>query len=260
MFGPENFPKINYSSYRYIKMEIRYSSYTSKGLVRDHNEDSLICKSGDGRHMFAVADGMGGHFGGEIASGLLTEQLGEAWDSCAVSDKSFEETTEMIKTTVANANEEIYSKYSSEGKICGTTLALVTVIGNVISFMNTGDTRIYSLNGLRLRQESVDHVYYEVLKRSNPKAAELIRNDPVGSRLTSAIGSSAEYKLDIKTRPVTKETLFICSDGVYKFMPEHRMKMILMLNGKRTEKLVSGYIEKKGARDNYTFLRIDIDP
>lgn len=239
-------------------MDIRYVSHTSKGLVRENNEDSLITRVGSDKALFAVADGMGGCFGGEIASTLLIDRLGECWEKTARKSVNTDNYFEDIKLAIRGANDDIYSRYSLKGEICGTTLVLIAISGNVMMLMNIGDSRCYSLYGLNLRRETIDHVYIEDERRKkNGKDLYDVMKSGKKDFLTSAVGCNAMYKFDLKTMPLKKGRFFLCSDGVYKYVPD----IIIgyhMLHYSYAQRAISKWVEAKGAGDNYTYILIDI--
>lgn len=239
-------------------MIISYKNISETGLVRKLNEDSHLERKEGKRALFVVADGMGGHFGGEIASARVIEKLTECWENVIRTNSPFNVVTESIKSSVRAANDEIYAEYSSKGKICGTTLALVAVIDDVVLIMNIGDSRIYSAYKGGLKQESTDHVYIEEEKRKNAAAEKELRNSALSERLTSAVGCYTNYKLDMKTEPLRDTQYIICSDGVYKFMSDPDLARAMKKKPDEVLQYIKTNVEKAGARDNFTFTRIDI--
>lgn len=236
-------------------MKIDASYFSSKGLQRENNEDSYLSLTDGSSGIFVVADGMGGHFGGEIASNMLVSQLNETWGTLKRSDGSMPDYYEIIsslKNAIRLINDEIYNAYSKQGNYCGTTFALIAVCCDNILFMNAGDTRIYSCRGTKLSVESIDHVYCEEEKLKGTTSSDMKHADQV----TSAIGISQDYKLDIKSRPVRSGKFLICSDGVYKYMSE--IQIFTAMNCKNINDYIVKKVTSKKAKDNYTYILIKI--
>ncbi len=132
---------------------------TDNGLVRDHNEDSvLINKNLNGDHLVLVADGMGGHRAGDIASKMATDSIGKAW----VKNEGFSDRTEALKWLNAmfmNINSSIL-EYATENKDClgmGTTLTVALVFSDYTVIGHVGDSRCYVLTKKSMHQITSDH-------------------------------------------------------------------------------------------------------
>lgn len=238
-------------------MKITVHSNSLVGLKRENNEDSYFYDIRENMAVFAVADGMGGHFGGEIASNCLIDKIKECWQNTNGNTET-EKVIEDIRAAISAANEEIYNLYSSSGKICGTTIALMAVINDSMFFLNVGDTRIYSFIKLKLRTESTDHVFYEEeIRKKRPSLR--ISDKKYGERLTSAIGTSPKYKMDIKRCSIKYGRYLICSDGVYKFMSEFELFCSMIKSPEKSGKYIENCVSNHGAGDNYSYISIAID-
>lgn len=177
---------------------------------RDHNEDSVLHETlSDGRILLAVADGMGGHAAGEVASRLALDVLHEALDE----GKDLGEAVEL-------ANRQVFRKASSDvgKKGMGTTLVAMLVDGDEYRIANVGDSRAYLLGGDdEVRQLSDDHSYVaEAMKRG--QSEEEARESRWKDALTRSIGTDAEVEVDV-FGPFTAEsgtTVLLCSDGLFK--------------------------------------------
>ena len=168
-------------------MIIDFSYYTYRGKVRQKNEDSIFAAADGDLGIFAVADGMGGHYGGEIAGSRLTAALKDRWDSFLLSETDFEMAKEGLKETVSLVNGQLYAEYAAKGRMCGTTAAILFVYGNKYAAINSGDSRIYSCHSMRLRQESMDQTAGNLFSETDEKSS---------GKLISAVGCHAD-KLDI---------------------------------------------------------------
>lgn len=238
-------------------MNIGFSEFTSQGAVRDNNQDSILAISEGYYGLFVVADGMGGHFGGEIASSCLVDELKKWWDTFVANKSDFENCCEDIKKIMTDVNRSIYTEYSQSGKICGTTVALVFLYEDKYLLLNVGDSRVYSLEKGKFRQESVDHVFSAEAKLKGDLTEAEINEHRNKNKLTSAIGCKESFKMNVRTAPLTDRVFFICSDGVYKYCDESSVKKAM--RQRSTEKALSFIkqrVETGGAGDNFSFIRI----
>lgn len=239
-------------------MTITFSEFTSAGLVRKNNQDSILSATKDNFGLFAVADGMGGHFGGEIASGRLIDALKKWWTEFIANPAKFDVCITEIKSVITDVNCSIYNEFSKTGKICGTTLALVLIYEDKYLLINIGDSRIYSLRKKVFSQESVDHVFSKEAKLSGKLTDEEINIHKNKNKLTSAIGCKEKFKMNVKTAPLNASSFFICSDGVYKFCSENDIKrFIKCTDPNKFKKNVQMVVERNGTNDNYSYIKIN---
>lgn len=252
----------SYKLTEYLKkendMNISFSQYTSAGLVRQNNEDSLFAAENDRCALFAVADGMGGHFGGELASGCMTEALGQWWKDFERSPIEFKDCAESLRQVITEVNEKLYSKYSLKGQTCGTTIALLMIYADRYILMNAGDSRVYCMRRGKVIKESVDHVFAAEARMAGEMTESEINSHKNKDKLTSAIGCRAEFKLNVKTAPLTENSsFFICSDGVYKYCSEKDIKKFISIKDHTgTKAAVKALVEENGARDNFSYIKI----
>lgn len=238
-------------------MEITFSQFTSTGLVRKNNQDSLLSVKNGEFGLFAVADGMGGHFGGEIASGRLIEALSKWWDNFITAPIEFDKCVDVIKTIITEVNDSIYNEFSKNGKICGTTIALILIYSNKYLLINAGDSRVYCMKKRKIVQESVDHVFSAEAKISGKLTDEEINSHKNKNKLTSAVGCKETFKMNVKTAPLDNCAFFICSDGVYKYCNEKNIRRFLLCNDTtKLEKNVQNVVDGNGANDNYSYIKI----
>ena len=223
---------------------IKPGSFSSVGSVRSINQDSLFSAVNGESGLFAVADGMGGHYHGEIASCMLTEAFSEWWSTFIVSFPDFMTCYEDIKKVINDVNEKIYEDFSSRDMLCGTTISLLFIHEGNVMIADVGDTHIYKTASRGLMLESTDHT-----EKSNDEHG----------KLTSAVGCCKSFSMSIKTAPVEKCSYLICSDGVYKHCSEKDMVRLLKIkNFSEFREKLCGIVDEAGASDNYSFIRIDI--
>ena len=183
---------------------------------RPYQEDSVLTRTfEDGRVLVAVADGMGGHAAGDIASALAMESLVEALEGGQTLRDGFE-----------LANSRVHTKSQEPGKQgMGTTLVAALVNGGEYEVANVGDSRAYLLTNDGIRQISEDHSFVaEAVKRG--QALEEAMASRFKDALTRSIGIDSAVKVDsFGPFPVEEDTaLLLCSDGLYKVMESDRVR------------------------------------
>lgn len=213
---------------------------------RPYQEDSvLVQKLSDGRLLVAVADGMGGHAAGEVASALALETLVTALEDGIGIDKAVE-----------MANREVHDKAKDPGKHgMGTTLTAALVDDGEFMVANVGDSRGYLISDAGIRQLTEDHSFVaEAMKRGQSEAEAM--NTPYRDALTRSIGTSADVEVDVfGPFPVEDDTaLLLCSDGLYKTLDDGDLRRIYVESGSprgAAQTLVSSALEN-GSDDNIT--------
>ena len=194
-----------------IDQDIRYGCLTDIGQVREHNEDSLLAES----PLFVVADGMGGHAAGEVASEIAIESMRK--NAPRVAD------CEALAGAVETANQEII-KAALEGKGkegMGTTMTAAVIEGNRLCLAQVGDSRAYLLHNGRLQQITRDHsLMADLIEQGQITPAEA-RVHPNRSLITRALGNDPEmfadqYEIDIEEG----DRLLLCSDGLSSMLTD----------------------------------------
>ncbi|MCD7730011.1 MAG: serine/threonine-protein phosphatase, partial [Oscillospiraceae bacterium] len=232
-------------------MNIEYIKYSDTGLVRQVNQDRIFAVSGKDCGLYVVADGIGGHFCGEIASSKLINAFDCWWKEFSEEKSEFHRCADELKEIILRINSEIYNEFSAKGKLCGTTVALLFICGGKYVIINIGDSRIYTLRGGKLNKETVDHTILAEAKIRGKQPSKDAKD-----RLTSAVGCQKELKMSIKTASVRASPFFICSDGVYKYVSGRDIvKFMQKRNLDGAERLCNRIIGN-GAGDNYSFILV----
>ena len=185
---------------------ITYGAVTHVGQVRTGNEDSLLADN----NVFMVADGMGGHNAGEVASLMAVEHLREAASGIIAE-------TDLVQALV-HANEVIYAESMTNHLHhgMGTTLAAMVVLdNNSIVVAHVGDSRVYMWHEKALTRLSKDHSYVQELVDEGIVSIEEARTHPRRNIVTRALGIDAEVDVEANTFPVTVGAWYVlCSDGL----------------------------------------------
>lgn len=248
--------------------------YTDMGLVRTNNEDSFYLNKL--QNLFIVADGMGGHNAGEIASSKTIEIISENFNKYCQNDKSytkqikklfdsqFSTVENILKELVIEANKEIYfdslSNYETTGM--GTTLELLTIDEENYYLAHVGDSRIYLLRDSRLIQLTTDHSLVQGLVDKNLLATQDVKNNPYSHILTNAIGIQPDFFIDLIKEPYQdKDKILMCSDGLTDMVSDENIKFILGIPDLSLEsraELLIDTAKRNDGIDNITLILLDI--
>lgn len=187
---------------------------------RDVNEDSTLCRQQEGTLLAAVADGLGGHGGGEIASSTALSAL-EA--SLPRLNPPAEET---LRTVCADLNLAVLAKQTEQLKM-KTTLAMALTDGKTLAFLHVGDSRVYYFHNGEIAYQSSDHSVSQLAVLANEITREQIRFHEDRSRLLRSLGSEGSAAPEIQIlpgAPVSGDALLLCTDGFWEYVLEKEMQ------------------------------------
>ncbi len=226
------------------------------GKQRELQEDSIYIDKEE--KLFIVADGMGGHNAGEVASNLAVSLIPEKYKK--LKEKSLKY---ALNESLKYANSKIYqqARKNKEQQGMGTTVVLITFYDGQYFICNVGDSRCYLLRKKKLTQITEDHSYvYEQYKKGLISKEEM-KKSPYKNVITRAVGVEEEVKADFFIGDVKEGDIFLlCSDGLHSMLNDKEIKKILQ---KRTslkhkvEKLIKE-ANKKGGEDNISVILIKI--
>lgn len=243
------------------RLRWRHAARTDVGRIRAHNEDAWLAVPEAGA--FAVADGLGGHAGGEVASELAVRLLADALGASGP-DRSPRDARETLLAGLRAANrairEEAYRDPSLRGM--GTTVtALLLADDEAFVIGHVGDSRAYRLRDGSLERLTRDHTVVQQLVDRGRLTDEQARLHPRSSVLTRALGIEREVETELYDGRVRAGDRFLlCSDGLTAMLPEDRVRQLLEEAGEPTavaERLVAAANEAGGA-DNITVLVLDV--
>lgn len=235
-------------------LSLSYGYGTDRGLRRELNEDSFIASD----PVFAVADGMGGHEAGEIASGMCVRALA-AMPQLATGERSV--TAAVIQQYLVKADTSIRE---ATGARAGTTLTGVVVVEQMGMpywlVMNIGDSRTYRLSQGQFAQVSVDHSEVQELVDAGEITPEEATVHPRRHVVTRALGTGDETEADYWLLPVEEgDRILVCSDGLNAELTDEHMFRILSTVG-HPQDAVDALIQaalRNGGRDNVTVIVVD---
>lgn len=243
-------------------MKLIYSGICDIGMKREKNQDSIFMCSKKEMSLFVVADGMGGHTGGEIASGMITAGF-QNWAKNFEEnffDGNFSKMMKALENRLEEINREIYQKFN-QTQICGSTCVLLFVYRENYGIINIGDSRIYKKDGWKIKSVMKDDVWEnrtDVKERFSNR--EIINHANYG-KLLQAVGIAENISLASKTDLLKKgDSFLLCSDGLYKFCQEKDMRKIVRgMNESNMEESVKKMVEKcyeAGAKDNISVIAV----
>ena len=203
---------------------------TDPGKVRTHNEDSVVILTNkNGESLMIVADGMGGHRSGEIASSRVVSHVGKI-----VSDKESlgtkEEAKEWMKTVISESNVLIY-KYTIDNPDSmgmGTTIVMSLVSKEFLLFGNIGDSSGYVLKNNHLHKITIDHTLVNLLVKSGELTEEEAREHPRRNVLMRALGTNMSVEMDIFDVETDVDGILLCSDGLTNMLKDDQITKVLL--------------------------------
>ncbi|MFM6928041.1 MAG: Stp1/IreP family PP2C-type Ser/Thr phosphatase [Bdellovibrio sp.] len=229
---------------------------TDKGLRRDSNQDSCLVNKELG--LFIVADGMGGHSGGEVASSMAVETVEEIMLQPQAATKS---PREMIQLSYEEASRRIFDKAAKERPELagmGTTMVLAYLRGKYLYVGNVGDSRCYMFKRPHLWQITEDHSLINEQLRAGVMSEEQVLQFVGRNVITRSVGYERETYPDIIEREVSPGEMFlICSDGLSSLVEDKKISEIL--NQNTPDKIVKACVEQalaNGGDDNVTVMLI----
>lgn len=227
---------------------MRVCQRTHQGLVRSSNQDCLLV---DGC-VYGVADGMGGHQGGETASRVAVQVLKNALRGKLPDRRALEMGMEA-------ANRRIFemARHDSALNGMGTTVTLLWEDGERILVGHVGDSRAYRLRAGELRQMTQDHSIVAELLRNNVITAEMARSHPYRNVITRAVGVDPAVTPDVSCEDKRAgDVWLVCSDGLYNMVPDDVLKKTLE-ESENDERAADRLLElalEAGGTDNITFV------
>ena len=247
------------------KLSIIFGAATNVGRVREENQDTHgIFPPGakedslpKGR-LFVVADGMGGHKGGRVASELAVKTIGSAY---------FSDASESVQESLANAiraaNEAVYFAGSRNPALngMGTTCVAVVVKGSSVYVAHIGDSRVYHVTRERIVQMTEDHSAVAEMQRKGILTAEEARNHPERSVLYRALGTKLEAEIDVQPELTIRdeEWFVLCSDGLSNMVADSEIHEIVVAHPPKSacDQLID-LANERGGFDNITAVVVQV--
>ena len=223
---------------------------TDAGRVRSHNEDSVtIVKNGAGEHLMMVADGMGGHRAGEIASSMVVTHLGSRFSNINTIGTKIDAINwlnENINTI--NTNIIKYTEENPESTGMGTTIVLALLTNDFLIFGNIGDSSGFVFKNKKLHKITKDHTLVNLLVEAGELKEEEALNHPKKNVLMKALGTEGKQTLDIFEVDKNVDAIMLCSDGLTNMLTIEQIEKVLNDDELKIEDKLIKIIRKCNAR------------
>jgi protein phosphatase len=231
---------------------------TDTGLVRDHNEDYFSCMNMRESTLFVVADGMGGHEAGEIASRLAVETACKEVQDGAKGEYDHQK---LLEKAVQRANIEVIREGEIKGSNMGTTLTLALMLQDRAYIASVGDSRTYWIENGSITQITEDHSLVAKLVSAGKLTKEEARNHPKSNLLYRTIGTDENVKVDTFHVELKKGgSLLLCTDGLWGEVTDEDMHRVCALE-KDLRAACSRLIQlanDNGGKDNITAIVVRV--
>ena len=208
-------------------MKIYYQ--TDPGKVRSHNEDSVtIVKNLNNEYMMVVADGMGGHKAGEVASSLAVNELGKRFSELS-SIGTKEEAVVWLKEIIDEVNVKIlkYAEEHVDAAGLGTTCVCAIYTKDFLLFGNVGDSSGFVLKSNKLYKVTKDHTLVNLLLENGELTESAAKTHPQKNVLMKALGAAEKIEMDIFDVETTVDGIFLCSDGITNMLTVEQIEKVL---------------------------------
>jgi PPM family protein phosphatase len=253
-------------------MKITYKAVSDVGRKRKGNEDSLFVNPE--QHLFVVADGMGGHAAGEIASKVAVDSINEfvcltggdeeiTWPFGLDENISYD--GNRLKTAIRYANRKVLeaTKEKSEYEGMATTVAAVLVDGDSGNIGHVGDSRVYLMRDGEITQLTSDHSWVNEQIQSGVISPDQARTHPLRNVVTRALGGKPDLQVDMQLHKIKSgDVLLLCSDGLTTMITDEEISRLVGDAGRDVDKAAQSLVTSanaKGGEDNITVLLLRFD-
>lgn len=208
-----------------------------RGQVRENNEDSLGAvklsqaseDSAQSVGLYVVADGMGGHNAGEVASKLAVRTAIREFMADMTNNDMPDNYQKWLKSAAAIANEMVHSKSQADHVEMGTTLVMAVVVGDDVHIVNVGDSRAYLISHEGIRQITKDHTFVQKLVEAGAITQQQAADHPHRNILTQAVGTHERVTIDLYSEKLQENNyLLLCSDGLWDELKDDQIWKIVM--------------------------------
>lgn len=240
---------------------MEYYYMTDPGKVRDHNEDSVIIAENLNKEiLMAVADGMGGHNAGEIASSIAISHIGKRFkEISSVGNK--EDAINWLQETVSEINVLIY-KYTDEhpeSTGMGTTFVVTILTKDFLLYGNIGDSSGFAVRKEKIHKITMDHTLVNMLVKSGELTEEEAKDHPRKNVLMKALGATTSVDMDIFDVETDIDGILLCSDGLTNMLDHEQILKVLtedLTVKEKVEKLIYK-ANNRGGNDNISIAYLE---
>ena len=254
-----------------MALKLRYAGNTHVGIKRSHNEDNLAIHSEE--NLYMVADGMGGHASGEVASQMAVETVADfyrdtskdediTWPYKMEKGRKYEEN--RLSAGIKLANLRIYETASQNAaqRGMGTTIVVLAFAGNSAFLGHVGDSRIYRLRGEAMELVTEDHSLLNDYIKMKDLTEQEIENFPHKNVIVRALGMKETVQVDVAhEEPEIGDLYLLCTDGLNGMVTDPKIRQIMIDNRDDLETCCNALIQAAndgGGNDNTTVVLVEI--
>lgn len=248
-----------------LKGEIIYVQNTDCGLCYNVNQDAVAGFVQGNVGLFVLSDGMGGHYRGELASQWITHQFRVYWESLLAMGRlpDFKILVEQVEQEIYLVNRQVLERYN-QGQICGATVVVLLIAGDCCAVFSVGDSRVYTFVNGRCSILTVDDIWDNLPSTQSMYTDEQIAVHSNRGKLVQTVGTGIQLNVHITTQRLKRRQVFLlCSDGLFKFCSEQKLKNYLrqIKSRKTMENALKKFftaVYEQGARDNVTAILVQV--
>jgi protein phosphatase len=250
--------------------KLHASGQTDVGRRRSHNEDAFLCDESLG--LFVVADGLGGHAAGEVASQEAIDVI-HAWVrrersvlaelAARVDESTLGEARRMLERALKAATYHVHAlaEFDARRAGMGTTVSALAIAGRAAAFAQVGDSRIYRVRDRQAVQLTDDHTLVAMQIRDGLLSPEQARHVPFRNMITRAVGSHDYVEVDTGALGVQAGDAFLlCTDGLHGYLPLEEVPTWLALPPAQASAQLIALANARGGKDNITAVAIRLEP
>ena len=231
---------------------------TDAGRVRNHNEDSVtILKNKSNEYLLMVADGMGGHRKGEVASAIAITHLGKRFmDIASIGTKL--DAVNWLNDNVNEINKNIldYANEHEDSVGMGSTLVVAIQTKDYLIFGNIGDSSGYVMKNQKIHKVTKDHTLVNLLVEAGNLTEEEAKSHPKKNVLMRALGATEKIEMDIFDVDMNNDGILLCSDGLTTMLTDDQIEKVFNDNELSTEEKVTKLIQKCNVRGGFDNISI----
>ena len=236
---------------------MKYAFGTDVGKKRTNNEDALyVWDQEPDSNLYIVADGMGGHNAGEVASKNVIQIV-----SSMLCDKEINLTQEAIVKAIESANSSIYEMSKKEANLTGmgTTIVAATATKDWLTIAHVGDSRAYLISKKKIKRLTLDHSWVQELINTGALKQSEAKDHPHKNVITRAIGTGKDVKVDVAQHKWAKgDILLLCTDGLTTYAEDEDIVKIINKNNdlNTAVKELIDFANNSGGSDNITVVLV----
>src|SRR3954463_1409358 len=242
-------------------VRLLHAARTDVGMIRSGNEDNFAVNANGDRGLFVVADGMGGHAAGEVASEMAVQII--ELELATIKDLEKNESSERVMEALRKANRNIHDRTITEvdKQGMGTTVSVLLLTTTKYLIGQVGDSRVYLLRDGALQQLTKDHSYVQEQVDAGFLTPEQARYHPYSNVITRCVGASPDVEPDVYRGEVKLGDIFlVASDGLTGMVDDRRLQTLLISRwtpDKKVHQLISE-ANGRGGLDNITAIVVEI--